>query len=195
MRLATITRPRFNQSAGRAFCSTKQTITTVPASGTNSFFLLDITTLPQWTALSGLYDLVRIRKVTMTFIPSWSVHDFAVGTASTLPMLHTVIDHEAVTAAAKTTAQLQEYSNYRFQLFDRPIVRSFVPAYSLSGSGSANNAASQPAYAQWMSTEALTSSNKGAGLYYNCDPLGGTPVITANFTVMIEVFLELKSMT
>jgi len=46
-----------------------------------------------------------------------------------------------------------------------------------------------------MSTEALTSSNKGAGLYYNCDPLGGTPVITANFTVMIEVFLELKSMT
>lgn len=197
MRLATITRPRFNQAAGRAFCSTKQTIalapTAIAAAGFTNVYLVDLTALPQWTSLSALYDLVRVKKVKMTFLPSWSAHDFAVGTTGSLPLLHTVIDHEIPTAASKNTAQLQEYSNYRFQQWDRPIVRSFVPAYSLSGTGTTGSA-SQPSFGNWMSTEAMTSSNKGAGIYYNCDTLNITGG-SATFSTIIEIFVEFKSMT
>jgi len=191
-RLATLSSSRFNKAAGRAFCTTKQTIavpaTSIPAAGISQFYRLDVTALPQWTSLSSLYDLVRVRKVKMTFVPDFNVNQ--VGTAgSVLPLLHTAIDHEALTAAPKTTAQLQEYSVYRFERWDKPIERLFVPAYSLTTTGGG----SQPQYAQWMSTEAMTSTNLGAGIYYNCDPVASvSPAPT--YRVIIEVFLEFKSM-
>lgn len=187
------TSTRFSQAAGRAFCSTKQTImqasTPLAAGGSQNFFRLDITALPQWTSLSSLYDLVRVRKVKLSFVPQFNVHDVQASTNASLPLFHSAIDHAGIAAGGKATSALQEYSNYRFDVFDKTLVRSFVPAFpnAITGSGQ------QPQYCQWMSTEAMNSSVLGAGLYWNTDALQSGQG-NGYFTILIEVFLEFKAM-
>lgn len=103
--------------------------------------------LPEFTSLQGVFDLLRINKVVVKFVPSGNVHEANTTSAPAQPcQIHTAIQH-VDTGAPAGVSSLISYPNYRNFSSWRTFSRTFVPALRLDADGQASAC---PKFKQWV---------------------------------------------
>jgi hypothetical protein len=94
--------------------------------------------LPQSGEFTALFDVYKIWKVDIQFIPKYNSSDFSTGGAGFgLPTMYVVEDRNDVAVPASIN-ELMEYNNCKAQRFDRPLHYTCWPTLNtISGSGAA----------------------------------------------------------
>lgn len=114
----------------------------------STFFRLN--SLVDSSEFTNLFDQYRINKIVWKLVPNANNAD--AGATQRLPQVHSVIDHDDVTAPT-TLDQLVQYSNYRMTMGSRVHTRVFTPSSIDDSFQSAGT--SYPAtisYKKWLSS-------------------------------------------
>lgn len=110
--------------------------------------------LPNSTEFTSLYDMYRINKIAIKFVPAYN--SSSVGTtAEYAPNFHSVIDATDATAPT-TTSELFQYGNHRMTRGTQVHTRVFTPASLDFVNATAGSTAGNPTWKQWLSTSAST---------------------------------------
>jgi len=87
---------------------------------------------------TNLFDVHKIWKVEITFIPKYNSSDFSSGgSAYGLPTIYIAEDRNDKTVPA-TVNELREYATCKARRFDKPVKYTCWPSLSIVGDGDAN---------------------------------------------------------
>lgn len=115
--------------------------------------------LPNVTEFTNLYDMYRINKIVVKFVPNRSSSDVA-ATGEQIPNLNTVIDYTDATAPT-SLSQLYEYQNWKMSRGINVHTRVITPASLDLVNATAGSNAGNPQWKQWISTSAPTIEHYG----------------------------------
>lgn len=143
-----------------------------------------LTSIPESTEFTYLFDVYRINLIVWKLVPSFTSFDAnPVSTNVLCPNVHTVIDHDDDTDPSNLNAMLQ-YSTYRMSRGNRTIKRVFRPSIlqetvkELSGNTIVSTSKTQR-YKQWIDCE--DAATEHYGVKYFIDALNASAVNPTTF--------------
>lgn len=117
-------------------------------------YTFNINQLPNATEFTNLFDLYRINKIVVKFVPNHNSSDVGV-LAQAIPNFHSCLDYTDATAPASLNA-MYEYQNWRMSRGIAVHKRVFSPASLDFVNATAGANAGNPTWKQWISTSAPT---------------------------------------
>lgn len=146
-------------------------------------YVLTFDQLPNYTEFTNLFDLYRINKVLIKFIPNQS--ESSVGAAKAIPEFFSCIDFTDGTAPTSIN-QILEYANMKITRGIYTHKRTYTPSTVDYVNATAGANAGNPTWKQWLSTS--SSSVSMYGLKYAAGPTAAagdvfwTPYVTMYFS-------------
>jgi len=151
------------------------------------YFDFKLQQLPNHTEFVNLFDVYKIWKVEVTFIPKYNSSDFSSGgLAYGLPTLYVAEDRNDVSLPA-TVNELMEYAVCRAQRFDKPMTYTCWPTLSavIPGGGSVIDMSQKDLWVRCSNPDAPYN-----GIRYACDlPIG---LETFRYDIVLKYFLKFK---
>lgn len=133
------------------------TLGTVSASAAGPVFgatTFNLAQLPNSTEFTNLFDMYRINKVVIKFVPNHNSSDLATANQN-IPNFHSILDYTDATAPASLSS-MYEYANWKMSRGTSIHKRVFTPASLDFVNATAGANAGNPTWKQWISTTAPT---------------------------------------
>lgn len=149
-------------------------------------YSLQFSNLPQNTEFTSLFDMYRINKIVIKFIPNHNSSEM--GATKYIPQFHTAIDYTDATAPANLE-ELYQYQSWRMTNGSKVHTRQWVPSVLIDALESTPTQATIPKLKQWISTE--QTDVKFFGLKYG---LGATNAAgDVSFTPYVTYYYSCKT--
>lgn len=151
-------------------------------------YTFNINQLPNATEFTNLFDMYRINKIVVRFVPSQNSSDVAPAGSSFIPNFHTVLDYNDATAPASLN-EMYQYQNWRMSRGTGIHRRVFTPASIDYVNATAGANAGNPTWKQWISTSSPTIEHYA--LKYGVEAAAGVNEIV--WTPYVTMYLSCKS--
>lgn len=139
----------------------------------------NLSSMPNASEFSNLFDSYRINKIVVKIIPKITETSTVLASTgnSALPQIHSALDFND-SIAPTSLAQLTQYSTHKMTRGNMVHTRVFTPCVELSANATANTA---PKSYQWLDTSHLDIAHLGMKLYI--PTLGTQTVIYYDYSV------------
>lgn len=145
--------------------------------------------IPEFAAISGVFNQIRLNKIVVKFLPNGNISDVSTlsATGGSIGQVHTAINHIS-SSAPSGLGSIISYPTHRVHAFWRTFSRAFVPSFREDGGGIAN---ATPKFKVWVRTDVATvDALVWTGLQIVFD--AGVTGLLGSYTPYITVFYSCK---
>lgn len=144
-----------------------------------------LSNMPNYTEFTALFDMYRINKVVVKFVPSFTGSDAnPAATANALPNLYSVTDNDD-NATPANLDELLQYPGLKLTRANQIHTRVFTPCVGVDAAGITGIA---PKYKQWINCS--SPSIVHYGMKYWLDAIAST---TGKYRIFITMYFSCKA--
>jgi len=174
-------------------------VATISVDGTTGYMgaeTFQLSSLPNYTEFTNLYDQYQICAVKVEYMPKFgSAVPIETGTSGQvfIGSFHTAIDFDDDTTPASAN-ELMQYGSYRRTRQSSKHIRYLKPAWLAQTYETALTTGYSPQWNKWLSTNDPTISHYGLKIV--ADPIsftGSAPNVTMDYTVYIKYYIRFRS--